>query len=456
MSASSPHLQFFGAANTVTGSRYLLTTGRQRVLIDCGLFQGYKHLRERNWRPFPVHPAEVDAIVLTHAHLDHSGYVPALVAQGFRGRVYATAATAALCEILWRDAGHLQQEEADYLNRHKLSKHHPAKPLYDERQAETALKRLKVVGDGEWLRLNDIEVRFHYNGHILGSSFLEVVAAGQRLLFSGDLGRPHDPLMKPPAPPTAADYLIVESTYGDRLHPAVDVEEKLAAIVNDTVGRSGSVLIPAFAVGRAQSVLFLLRKLQEERRIPPQLPIYLDSPMAVSVTDLFRRFHALHKLSAEECELMCRQVHYVRSVEQSQALNRVSMPRVIVSASGMATGGRVLHHLKFMLGDDRNTVLFAGYQSGGSRGARLVNGEPRIKIHGGWFDVHARVENLDTLSAHADYEEILHWLAKLPAAPRQAFVTHGEPAAADAMRLHLQETYGWRACAPDYGDVFTL
>lgn len=448
-------LQFLGAANTVTGSRYLLTVNSRRILIDCGMFQGYKYLRERNWRPFPVKPASIDAVVLTHAHMDHSGFVPALAAQGFHGKVYCTAATAALCEILWQDAGHLQEEEAEYLNRHQISKHHPARPLYDRAQARTALRLLKAVDTRKELRLGDVTVRFHPNGHILGSTFLEVNAAGRALLFSGDLGRPDDILMLPPQPPTYADYLIVESTYGDRLHEAVNVEQKVADIVNATARQGGTVLIPAFAVGRAQAVMYLLRKLQEQGTIPP-LPIYLDSPMAISVTDLFRRFHALHKLSEAECELMCGQLHYVRSVDQSKALNQVSMPHIIVSASGMATGGRVLHHLKYLLGSDRNTILFAGYQSGGTRGARLVGGEKRIKIHGAYYDVNARIENLDSLSAHADYSEILRWLKQMPVAPKQTFVTHGEPAAADAMRLRLEETLGWPARVPDSGEGFSL
>jgi metallo-beta-lactamase family protein len=455
MTRHLPTLHFYGAANTVTGSRYLLETAQQRVLIDCGMFQGYKVLRERNWRPFPVAPKDIDAILLTHAHMDHSGFVPALVAQGFEGRVYCTEATAALCEILWLDAGHLQEEEAEYLNRHKLSKHHPAMPLYDQQQAKAALRHLKVVPEGKTLELGDISARFHYNGHILGSASLAVQAMGKRILFSGDLGRPHDPLMYPPQPPVHADYVVVESTYGNRLHDPVDVEEKVAAIVGETLRRGGTVLVPAFAVGRAQEVLYVLRKLQEENRIP-LVPIYLDSPMAISVTDLFRRFHELHKLSAQACELMCRGVHYTRSVEQSQALNQLTMPRIIVSASGMATGGRVLHHLKFLLGNDRNTVLFAGFQAGGTRGARLVGGEKRVKIHGRYYDVHARIENLDSLSAHADYQEVMNWLEQLPVAPIRTFVTHGEPEAADALRVRIQDGFGWRASVPDQGDCELL
>lgn len=448
-------LRFFGAANTVTGSRYLLDWQGHRLLIDCGLFQGYKYLRERNWRPFPVPAASIDSVILTHAHLDHSGFMPALVAQGFHGKIYCTAATAELCKTLWLDAAHLQEEEAKYLNRHKLSKHQPALPLYDTRQAQAALRQLRSVAIDKTLELPDCRVRFHLNGHILGSSSVELEVAGRRLLFSGDLGRPADPLMMGPEPPPAVDYLVVESTYGDRRHEATDVEEELARVVNETVRRGGSLLVPAFAVGRAQLVLYLLRKLQEEKRIPA-VPIYLDSPMAIEVTDLFRRFHSLHKLSEADCELMCSKVNYVRSVEQSQALNGLQAPRIIVSASGMATGGRVLHHLKFMLGDARNTILFTGYQSGGTRGARLVNGEPRIKIHGGYHEVRAKIASLENLSAHADYEEVLAWLREIPVAPKRTFITHGEPAAADALRLRIQEELGWAAIVPEQGDTVVL
>jgi len=454
MQKSSITLQFLGAANTVTGSRFLLSCGQQHILIDCGMFQGYKNLRERNWRPFPIPVDSIDAIVLTHAHMDHSGFVPALVREGFRGKVYCTDATAALCEILWLDAAHLQTEEAEYQNRHHLSKHHPARPLYDEDDARNALKRLQVVPLKQPLELDNVTIRFHRNGHILGSCFLEVVTAGKTLLFSGDLGRPHDLIMRPPQPAVYADYLIVESTYGNRLHDTSDVATRIANIINETAHRGGSVLIPAFAVGRAQSILYLLAKLADEQKIPP-LPIYLDSPMAISVTDIYRRFTHYHKLHGEECELLSR-AHCTRTVQQSQGLNSIAMPHIIVSASGMATGGRVLHHLKYMLDKAENTILFTGFQAGGTRGARLVNGEPFVKIHGEYIPVKARIENIDNLSAHADYSEAMTWLENLAVAPTRTFVVHGEPEAADAMRLRINETYGWSTCVPEQGDVFQL
>lgn len=455
MPTSEVNLQFWGAANTVTGSRYLVRTPRRQVLVDCGLFQGYKLLRERNWRPFPVDPSSLDAVLLTHAHLDHSGYLPALVAHGFKGEIHCSEATAALCEVLWLDAAHLQEEEAKFRNRHGSTKHHPALPLFDTRQARAALKRLRPVELNQPLRLDDIAVRFHLNGHILGSCFLDVEADGRHILFTGDMGRPQDVLMRPPEPPCYADYLVVESTYGDRLHPDTDAAARIAEIINETVREGGTVLVPAFAVGRAQALMRLLTELRRQQRIPA-IPVYLDSPMAINVTDIFCRYDEWHGLSPRECQEMNQQVQFTRSVEESQALNDRPGPKVIIAGSGMATGGRILHHLKYWLGKHTTTVMFTGFQAGGTRGDRLLRGEPRIKIHGEYYRVNARIENLDMLSAHADHRELLAWLRGMPVAPKHSFVTHGEPAAADAMRLHLQEELGWTACVPDNGEAFTL
>ncbi|HEY9036425.1 MAG TPA: MBL fold metallo-hydrolase [Pseudomonadales bacterium] len=448
-------LRFLGAANTVTGSRYLIDTGHTRILVDCGLFQGYKYLRERNWKPIPVDPATVDAVVLTHAHLDHSGYLPVLVKAGFKGKVYATAATQDLCEILLRDAGHLQEEEAEFLNRHKKTRHNPAEPLYTVREAEVALKCFRTIHFGKPVTIGDCEITSHPNGHILGSGSVLVNARGRNILFSGDLGRPHDLIMYPPEPPAACDYLVVESTYGDRLHDHHDLETDLANIIGDTARRGGTVLIPSFAVGRAQAILYLLYRLRQKKMIP-YLPVYLDSPMAISATELLVQHHALHRLSKEECHAAYSQVHYTRTREESIALAQQQVPAIIISASGMATGGRVLHHLKRLVSDDRNSVVFAGYQAPGTRGARLVNGEQTIRIHGDDFPVHANVHNLDFLSAHADYNEILKWLGQLPVAPKHTFVTHGDEQSADSFRIKLQEKFGWRACVPDHNETVTL
>lgn len=459
-------LAFLGAANTVTGSRYLIEVDDRRVLVDCGLFQGYKHLRERNWKPFPVDPSTIEAVFLTHAHLDHSGYLPRLVKDGFNGPIYCTQATRDLCKILLADSAHLQEEEAEYRNRHQYSKHQPALPLYTRQDAEKAMKQFEVVGfssvadarAGEstaTVTMGDIEASFYANGHILGSAFLDVHAGGRHILFSGDVGRSNDLIMRAPELPVSCDYLVVESTYGNRLHDNRDVWDVVSEIINDTVSAGGSVLIPTFAVGRAQAMLYLITELRQQGRIP-YLPVFLDSPMAISATEVMLRHHRYHRLNKASCQQLSRDVTFARTVEDSIAINRVHVPAIILSASGMATGGRVLHHLQRMLGDHRNTVMFAGYQAPGTRGARLVGGEKKIKIFNRYHEVKARVECLDFLSAHADRLELLHWLQQMPAAPKRCFVTHGDEEAADQFRISIGEELGWDACVPDMGDKVKL
>lgn len=450
---STPTLTFHGAAGTVTGSRYLITTDHSKVLVDCGLFQGLKKLRLKNWEAFPVPANEIDAVFLTHAHLDHSGYLPALVKQGFRGPIYSTRATYELCKILLADAAKLQEEEANFNNRHGTSKHHPALPLYTSDNAQEALKLFEpVTTTATW---GDISVDFHPNGHILGSAYLDVAVQGRHILFSGDLGRPNDPIMRTPEPPCYADYLVVESTYGDRLHEQRDIGDYLADTVNRTFDQGGQVLIPAFAVGRTQAILYQLHQLREEKRIP-SAAIYLDSPMAISATELMTDFHSEHRLSAKQCQAMEQDVHFARTVEQSMALNQLSGPAIIVSASGMATGGRVLHHLKRLLPDPRNTVIFAGYQAAGTRGDRLVRGENQIKIFGQYYPVKAAIENFDFLSAHADRDQLLQWLRQIPVAPKGCFITHGESEASQAFAQTIQEELGWTTHTPTLGETTEL
>lgn len=453
-SFTTPNLTFYGAAGTVTGSRYMLKTDKQNVLVDCGLFQGQKALRQKNWLNFPEDPTNINTVFLTHAHIDHSGYLPALVRQGFNGSIYCTPATHDLCKILLPDAAKLQEEEAAYHNRHGTSKHHPALPLFTSEDAEQALSLFRPL-QKDFLELGDIQVRFHSNGHILGSSFLDVNVQGRHVLFSGDLGRPNDIIMNPPEPPCYADYLVVESTYGDRDHDKREIKGALADSINETIKRGGQVLVPAFAVGRAQAMLYLIHELQKARQIP-HVPIYLDSPMAISATELMLKYHPLHRLSAQECRELDSNVHYTRTVEQSIALNQMDVPCIIVSASGMATGGRVLYHLKRMLPDERNTIIFAGFQASGTRGDRLVKGEEKIKIHDQYFPVQAKVENFDLLSAHADRNEIIRWLQKMPVAPKKVFITHGEPKAAESFREMLQEKLGWQAEVANLGDTVEL
>ena len=450
-------LKFFGAAGTVTGSRYLLDTGEKKILVDCGLFQGYKPLRLRNWAPFPVAPGEIDAVVLTHAHLDHSGYLPLLIKNGFAGRIFCTPATRDLCEILLRDSGHLQEKEAEYANRHGFSKHRPALPLYTQQDAERSLSHFAPVEFHRELEIaSGLTVKFRRAGHILGASTAELRARNLTLLFSGDLGRPDSATMLPPEAIKTADYLVVESTYGNRRHDKTDPERTLAEVITRTIGRGGTVLIPAFAVGRAQDLLYLIGRLKASKQIPAALPVYLDSPMATEASRIFHEHLEDHRLTPEECDRTFAAVTYVRDVQESKALNGNAMPKVIISASGMATGGRVLHHLKNLAPDRRNTLLFAGFQAGGTRGAAIVGGAETVKIHGVQVPIRAEVDNLDMLSAHADADEILAWLRAFERAPKMTFITHGEPVAADALRMRIQDELGWPCSTPEHLDAIAL
>jgi metallo-beta-lactamase family protein len=450
------HLSFLGGVGTVTGSKYLVENADCRTLIDCGLFQGFKALRLKNWAPLPIHPRGIDAVVLSHAHLDHSGYLPLLVKQGFIGPVFCSHATADLCGILLPDAGHLQEKDAEFANRHGYSKHKPALPLYTEEDARTALTHLTSTPfDEEHTLSGGAVIRLRRAGHILGAASVQLDWAGTRIVFSGDLGRYGDATMVDPEPVEHADYLLVESTYGNRRHDKADPSDALDAIISKTVGRGGSVIIPAFAVGRAQSLLFHLHKLKLRGRLT-NVPVFLDSPMAIDASEIFCRGVKDHKLSETDCRRACAVARYVRSVDESKALTANPMPKVIISASGMATGGRVLHHLKAYAPDHKSTILFAGFQAGGTRGAAMVAGAQSIKIHGQYVPVRAEVSNLDMLSAHADADEILRWLGGFKAPPRMTFITHGEAAASDALRHRIEEKLGWPCVVPDFGQKVEL
>ena len=449
-------LRFLGGTGTVTGSKYLVEHEGRQLLVDCGLFQGLKQLRLRNWAPLPVNAASIDAVVLTHAHIDHSGFVPRLLELGFRGKVFATPATAELCGLLLPDSGHLQEEEARYANRHGFSKHAPALPLYTEESARRALKRFEVRDFGQPFEpLPGFELRFAHAGHILGAASLHLRCGAHSILFSGDLGRSDDIVMRPPAAPEGADCVLVESTYGNRSHAAEDTLGRLADVVQRTAARGGIVLVPAFAVGRAQTLLHVIQQLKAARRIP-DLPVFLNSPMAADVTAIFQRHAGEHRLSADEARAVTAGVKIVNSEDESRALNSLRYPSIIVSASGMATGGRVVHHLKAYAPDARNAIVFAGYQAAGTRGSSIVGGAKEVKIHGGWVPVNAEVARLDGLSAHADREDLLAWVAALPRAPRHVWVTHGEPEAADALRQAIEERHRWPCSVPEYLEVTTL
>lgn len=449
-------LSFLGGVGTVTGSKYLVEHEGHRILIDCGLFQGFKSLRLKNWAPFPVDPRSIEAIILTHAHIDHSGYVPLLVKRGFKGPIFCSNATADLCEVLLPDAAYLQEKDAEYANRHGFSKHKPALPLYMQENAQEALKLLTPIPFDQDKSLPDgASVRLRRAGHILGAATVQLDWDVTTIVFSGDLGVYADPIMVDPVSVDRTDYLLVESTYGDRRHDKRDPAEALADIVSKTVSRGGTVIIPAFAVGRAQSLLFHLQRLISAGRLA-NVPIFLDSPMAEDASEIFCRNSKDHKLSDAECRRACAVAHYVRSVDESKALMNNPIPKIIISASGMATGGRVLHHLKRYLPNPRNTVLFAGFQAGGTRGAALLAGAKTVKIHGEYVPVEAQVHNLDMMSAHADTDDILRWLRGFKTSPRMTFITHGEPAASDALRHRIEEELGWPCLVPDQGHMVEL
>lgn len=454
MPRMSVHIRFLGGAGTVTGSKYLVEHDGQRLLVDCGLFQGYKQLRLRNRDPLPV-PGQIGAVVLTHAHIDHSGHFPLLVKEGFHGKAWCTPATRDLCQILLPDSGHLQEEEAEYANRKGFTKHHPALPLYTEADARTSLKQLRTARLHETFEpLRGWHVRLTNAGHILGATSVLIEVGGRRLLFSGDLGRPDDALMLAPEPPPQADVVVCESTYGDRIHPKEDVLAELGPALTRLAARGGTAVVPVFAVGRAQALLHAIGQLKAQGDLPHGLPVYLDSPMAVETTELYERHVGQHRLNAAQCRDMERVARLVTSVEQSKAIARQHGPKVVLAASGMATGGRVLHHLTQYLGDHRNMVVLTGYQAPGTRGAHLAQGTQALRIFGQEWPVRAEVVQLTSASAHADADQLMAWLTQLPKAPHRVFVTHGDMEAADALRARIEHRLGWRAMVPEHGSTW--
>ena len=478
-------ITFLGAARTVTGSKYLVEANGTRVMVDAGLFQGMKELRERNWQELPVPASSLEAIVLTHAHLDHCGYLPRLVSHGFRGRVFCTQGTQDLCRIVLPDAGHLQEEDAAFLNRHNFSKHKPALPLYTEVDAARAVSLLQPCGyDRPMPVARGVDVEFINAGHLLGSSYVRMRVDGRTVLFGGDLGRFGRPVLPDPAPVSAADYLLVESTYGNRVHEQDDNGDRLATIVRETAHIGGKLIIPAFAIGRVEELIYWLRRLEAEKRIPV-LPVFVDSPMAAAALARYTaRVHELDpEMQPEEtddkaphaaaaaspdvrrrhateerqmCVFCTERFQVISTVEQSKQLTASKIPSIVISASGMAEGGRVLHHLKAALPDARNTVLFAGYQAVGTRGRRLVDGEKTIKMHGAWVPVAARIEHLDSMSAHADANEIMRWLRGFTRPPAQTFIVHGEPTAQDALGARIQAELGWSHHAPAHRETIKI
>jgi len=449
-------LKSLGGAGTVTGSKHLLTLGGHRILIDCGLFQGLKNLRDLNWTPLPVSPRDIDAVILTHAHLDHCGYLPRLVREGYRGKIYATPATRDVAELILMDSGHLQEKDAEFLNRHKLSRHQPALPLYTVHDAQNAVEHFSTVEFDQTVRLsNGAWFRFHRAGHILGAAWVEMAWGGQRIVFSGDIGRYGDPLMPDPARPVEADYVMIESTYGNRIHDKTDPEDALRAVVERTIKRGGTLVVPAFAVGRAQELLYYFWKLKQAG-VLGDVPVFLDSPMAIDATGLMGRHPGEHRLDLERCRTVFGIARYTDDVEASKAISSSRVPKIVISASGMATGGRVLHHLKAFAPDPRNTILLAGFQAAGTRGRSLQDGAKELKIHGAWIPVNAEVAHLDMLSAHADADELMRWLSGSPHPPRKVFIVHGEAEASEALRVRIGRELGWASVVPRLDQEFSL
>jgi metallo-beta-lactamase family protein len=449
-------ITFWGAAEAVTGSRFVVESGRSRVLVDCGLFQGVKRQREQNWARFPVDPASLDAVILTHAHIDHSGYLPALVRDGFKGRIWCTPSTAALVRILLPDTAYLQEEEARFANKRGSSKHKPALPLFTQADAERALQHLRTHGfAGRFAPAPGIEARFSPAGHILGAATVWLADGDHSVVFSGDLGRSKDPVMHPPDPPLPPDHIVIESTYGNRTHPAEDPADILAEVVNRTIERGGTVLVPVFAVGRAQTVLHLLARLRADGRIPA-VPTFVNSPMAVDATELFLHSGDQHRLDPDALAALSHGVELVRSVEDSKRLTARRGPMVVLSASGMVAGGRVLHHLRVVGPDPRSTIVMVGYQAAGTRGEAIVAGAETVRAFGEDIPIRAEVVSIHGLSAHADADELLDWLRSASAVPSGVSVVHGEASAADTLRRRIRTELGWSAEVPPYGSSVTV
>ncbi|MCB0801654.1 MAG: MBL fold metallo-hydrolase [Flavobacteriales bacterium] len=442
-------IHFLGASETVTGSKYLLDTGDKKILIDCGLFQGIKKLRMMNWNYLSVRANEIDIVLLTHGHLDHTGYLPRLVRNGFKGTVLGTQPTLDIAEIILKDSGKIQEEEAERANSEGYSSHSPAEALYTLEDAEEAIRHFSGAEEGKWIPLYDgIKVRFQYNGHIIGATFIEIDIHGKRFVFSGDIGRKVDYLMRPPKKPKKADILFIESTYGDRLHPQENLEEKLKNIINHTFEKGGTLIIPSFAVERAQTLMYLLWQLQLKKEIPDILMV-MDSPMGANVLDVFHKHQEWHKLTLEECTKMCNAFRVVENFRETWEIIDYEKPKIIIAGSGMITGGRVLTYLQQYIERPETTVLLVGYQAEGTRGRKLLEGADELKIYGKYYPVKAEVFNIHSLSAHADQSELLDWLSELEEAPKKTFIVHGEPQAADTLRVKIKDTYGWTSQIPE-------
>jgi metallo-beta-lactamase family protein len=441
-------IHFLGAAGTVTGSKFLIETTEQNILIDCGMFQGLKELREKNWEHLPIDVSAIDVVLLTHGHLDHTGYLPRLVKNGYRGKIIGTAPTLAIAEIILLDSAKIHEEEAEKANEEGYSKHKPAEPFYNLQEAEVTLGFFQSEERDKWIELSkNIKYRFRYNGHIIGATFIELEIFGKTFVFSGDIGREHDLLLFPPEKPEQADYLFMESTYGDKLHPVESVSDKLVDLINKTIHNRGNLIIPSFAVERLQTLMFLLWKLYNENRIP-NIPIFIDSPMGNNVLSVFQNFSNWHKIPMKDFNAMNKRMNIITSYKDTWKTIDNPQPKVVIAGSGMVTGGRVLTYLKQMIDKTNTTVLLVGYQAEGTRGRQMLEGAQELKFFGKYYPVKAEIDHIESLSAHADQQGLLDWTSKIKNIPEETFLIHGEAEAQDALRLKLQDTYGWKVSIP--------
>lgn len=449
-------IKFLGAAGTVTGSKHLLKTPELNILVDCGLFQGLKSLRLKNWQPFSIDPASVDLVILTHGHLDHCGYLPLFIKNGFKGKVYCSEPTREVASLILKDSAKIQEEDAEEANRLHYSKHEPALPLYTIEDAEKAIDRLVIVEENRWRKISEnIEFRLIRNGHILGSCFIELKCYGKTIVFSGDIGRYNSRYLQPPSIIHYADFLVMESTYGNRLHPEGTGDESLRDVINTTLNNHGNILIPSFAVGRAQELLLMINELKENRQIP-DVPVYLDSPMALHATRMLERYPGWHSVDHPDMKRLMGNVEFIEEAKNTRKVIESRGSKIVIAASGMLTGGRVLEYLKYYMPDKKNTVVIAGYQSEGTRGRALLDGASEIKIHGGYFPVRARIAEITSLSAHADQQEMLSWLRMFSETPKMIFLVHGEPAALDGFRVKLNTDLHIEPQVPSEGQELLL
>jgi metallo-beta-lactamase family protein len=449
-------INFLGASGTVTGSKFLIETLEQNILIDCGMFQGLKELRELNWTNLPAEVDNIDMVLLTHGHLDHVGYLPRLLKQGFTGKIIGTAPTLAIAEIILKDSGKIHEEEANKANKESYSKHSPALPFYTIKDAENTIKLFKIVEEDKWVVLSEhISCRFQYNGHIIGATFIELDINGKRFVFSGDIGRWNDYLLDEPKTPEWADYLFIESTYGNKLHQEEDVEQIFSELILDNINKRGSLIIPSFAVERLQTLMYILWKLYKKNKIP-NIPIFIDSPMGNNVLEVFKRFPKWHKLSEADYNAMCNHINIVQSYKETWETIDDKRPKIVIAGSGMVTGGRVLTYLKQLIDEPTTTVLLVGYQADGTRGRQLLDGAHEIKFFGKYYSVKATIKSIESLSAHADQEDLLKWVSNIKNIPEKVYLIHGEPTALDAFRVKIKDVYNWNITIPKLNDVENL